>query len=242
MGKNNSSITRVQPLGNAIVKNHDLLDTLLADITDNRITTFEEFSDGHVFFSGHGGEKSLPPTPKHLLAIIDKMASDKSVREHMKKHDTSSASNKMQREKLFCLDPGMLAKSREEFKTWNTFEGDSFPDLFIENENNILIIEGKRTESNITTSTTYLKRRCQMIRHIENALYYCQEKKRVIAFYILEKNCGYENHCTKSYFEKSFDEETIRKDGELKETICNSFYGYTTWQNIGKLLNIEFPL
>ena len=41
-----------------------------------------------------------------------------------------------------------------------------------------------------------------MVRHIENALHHCNNAKQVIAFYVVEENCGYENHCVKEYIEK----------------------------------------
>jgi len=44
----------------------------------------------------------------------------------------------------------------------------SFPDLFIENDKYIVLVEGKRTEEDTTGSVSYLKNRSQMVRHIEN--------------------------------------------------------------------------
>ncbi len=241
MGKKNSSETRVKPLGNAILNNHGFVDMILSIILPNKLKSFGEFDVKDVFFTGHNKEKSLQPTEEHLSAIIDKIKTDVIFREYIKKKDKSSSTNRIKRRKLFELDPETLEKAKCHFETWNSFERPSYPDLFIENENNILIIEGKRTEKNITKKTTYLEHRSQMIRHIENALSYCHCKKRVIAFYIIEENCHYKNLCTKSYFKKSFDEETIKKNTMLRDKICESFYGYTTWQEIAKVLNIEYP-
>ena len=242
MGKYNSSETRVKPLGIAILKNHSSVDRILSIIMPNKLNSFGEFSNKDVFFTGHNKEKSLHPTQEHLSAIIEKIKTDESFREYIKKKDKSSSTNKKFRDSLFALDIETLEKAKCHFKPWNTFESPSHPDLFVENENNILLIEGKRTEKDITKKTTYLEHRSQMIRHIENSLCYCHGKKRVIAFYIIDENCGYENHCTKSYFKESFAEETIKKDTELENKICNCFYGYTTWQEIAKVLNIEYPL
>ena len=243
MGIYNSSETRVKPLGNAILNDHNLVDKILSIIMPNEPVSFGSFDNNKdVFFTGHNKEKSLSPTQEHLLAIIDKIITDESFREHVKKKDKSSSTNKLLRGKLFELDPETLGKAKCHFETWNKFERPSYPDLFVENENNILIIEGKRTEKDITKKTTYLEHRSQMIRHIENALSYCHCKKQVIAFYIIEENCHYKNLCTKSYLKKSFAEETIKKDTKLRNEICNCFYGYTTWQEIAKVLNIEYPM
>jgi len=63
----------------------------------------------------------------------------------------------------------------------------------------------------------------------------------VIAFYIVEKGCSYEGHCTKAYLEEELDNETIKKDEVTKQKIIDSFYGYTTWEDISRALLISFP-
>ena len=242
MGKFNSSETRVKHLGNAILGNHRLMDKLLSIIMPNKLESFGEFHNKNVFFTGYNKEKSLPPTIEHLSAIIDLIISDETFREYVKTKDTSTSTNKILRESLYNLKPEILEKAKCHFEPWNSFEGPSYPDLFIENENNIIIIEGKRTEKNITKSTKYLVHRSQMIRHIENAIDYCQGKKRIIAFYIIEETCYHKEECTREFFKESIEKETIKKNNKLKDDICNSFYGYTTWQKIAKVLNIEYPM
>ena len=79
-----------------------------------------------------------------------------------------------------------------------------------------------------------------MVRHIENALEYCKGKKNVLGFYIIEDACGYKDHCSKAFFKEEIEKETIKIDDNLKKAIVNSFYGYTTWQEISNNLNINF--
>ena len=202
MGKCNSSETRVKPLGKAIIGNHSLVDKILSIIMHNELESFGEFHDEDVFFAGHTKEKNLPPTKEHLSAIIDSIIADVNFREYIKTKDTSSSINKKRRESLYNLEPKTLEKAKCHFEVWNSFEGPSYPDLFIENDNNIIIIEGKRIEKGTTKSTKFLKHRNQMIRHIENAINYCQGKKRIIAFYIIEK--------TWRHIRKNVQENTLR--------------------------------
>ena len=240
MGKFNSSLTRVKPLGDAIINNHNLVNRLLSLVMSGDSVEMGDFNNSNVFYSGGQGEKALKPSPSHLAAIIEKIINDEKFRSYVRNKDKSTKNNKILRSKLFDLDLDTIEMAKSGFKEWNTFETDSYPDLFIENDKFIIVIEGKRTESDITRSTTYLPHRCQMVRHIENALEYCKGKKNIIGFYIIEDACGYENHCSKAFFKKEIEKETIKKEDNLKKTIVNSFYGYTTWQEISNNLNINF--
>lgn len=78
-----------------------------------------------------------------------------------------------------------------------------------------------------------------MIRHIEGALNY--SNKKVYAFYIVDKNCGYLNDLTKEALASQIDEETIKVSDNDKKQILDSFYGYITWQDINNIFpDIKF--
>jgi|GEM_PF-897617 len=265
MGKKNSSLTRVKPLGDEIIAKHALLGTLLSLVNANDIG---DFKNDNVFYKGKEGvgkEKSLPPSPDHLLAIIKKIDSDEEFRDYIKKRVKSYTKGKKTLEKRIALCEKHSEKHSETMEQaiadienkipqtkpwWCKFEGDSQPDLFIENDKYIVLVEGKRTERSLTDYTSYLEHRSQMVRHIENTLYYIEENygknaKRVIAFYIVEKGCGYEDNCEKAYLEKYLNNEldvheTINKDG-IKQAILDSFYGCTTWEAVSGDLRISFP-
>ena len=234
-------MTRVKPLGDAIVNNHNLVNRLLSLVMPDGTIEFGGFTDGNVFYTGGQGEKALKPSVCHLSAIIEKILNDEEFRLYVRKKDKSTKKNKICRDKLFNLDPETIGKAKFKFEVWNTFETESHPDLFIENDNQIIVIEGKRTEKDITSSTTYLPKRSQLARHIENALFYCNFRKKVIGFYIVEDTCNYIEHCTRENFRKSLELETIKKDDFLKCAIADSFYGYTTWQKISDDLKILYP-
>ena len=242
MGKHNSSLTRINPLGDAIINNHKLVNRLLSLVMSCDSFEFGDFNNSNVFYSGGQGEKALEPSQSHLAAIIEKIIIDEKFRSYVRKKDKSTKFNKILRNKLFDLDleTKEIEIAKSSFKDWNTFETNSYPDLFIENDKFIIVIEGKRIEPDITRSTTYLPNRCQMVRHIENALEYCKGKKTIIGFYIIEDSCGYKDHCSKDSFKEDLKKETIKKDDNLKSAIINSFYGYTTWQEISNHLKINF--
>lgn len=249
MRKKDSSLTRVAPLGEAILKNHRLVEALLQLLPRNPNITFGEFSDKDVFFSASPRkEKSLPPTKEHLTLIIEKIEHDEAFRNSIKELaiQSSTKKNRDNRILLFDLKPQTLAEAKKEIgnsvrKSWYMFEKYSYPDLFIENENFILLIEGKRTESSTTKELKYLAHRSQMVRHIENAIAHSKGKKPVIAFYIVDEGCGYENKCLPDGLAEDLKKETIQKSEATNNAIIDSFYGYTTWQAVSKHLGICFP-
>lgn len=254
MSEKNSSLTRVAPLGEAILKNHRLVEALLQLLPRNPNITFGEFSDKDVFFSASPRkEKSLPPTKEHLTLIIEKIEHDEAFRNSIKELaiQSSTKKNRDNRILLFDLNPQTLAEAKKKIgkpypnysikDCWHIFEGHSHPDLFIENENFILLIEGKRTEDSTKDIVTYLAHRSQMVRHIENAIAHSKGKKPVIAFYIVDEGCGYENKCLPDGLAEDLKKETIQKSEATNNAIIDSFYGYTTWQAVSKHLGICFP-
>lgn len=115
MSEKNSSLTRVAPLGEAILKNHHLVEALLQLLPRNPNITFGEFSDKDVFFSASPRkEKSLPPTKEHLTLIIEKIEHDEAFRNSIKELaiQSSSKENQVNRILLFDLKPQTLAEAK----------------------------------------------------------------------------------------------------------------------------------
>ena len=54
-------------------------------------------------------------------------------------------------------------------KQWFVLEGPSYPDAYLETDSIVLVVEGKRTEASTTTTTTFMKNRHQLIRHMDAA-------------------------------------------------------------------------
>lgn len=117
MSEKNSSLTRVAPLGEAILKNHRLAEALLQLLPRNPNITFGEFSDKDVFFStSPRKEKSLPPTREHFLCIIEKIEHDEAFRNEIKDkaiNNPKSLSTREKRKLLFGLDKETLYEAKD---------------------------------------------------------------------------------------------------------------------------------
>ena len=240
MGKYNSSVYRVRPLMEIIEKDSDAFLKLLS------LVNIPALGQPHTYqYDGEScSEKQLKPSKRHLSALIAYMAA---------KQHTSEVKNE-KRKALFFPDPEnpngraeacteALADLENTYDSlsprdrhWFLFEGFTHPDIFIEGEDYVIVCEGKWTEPSITTKTTHLSAdsefRNQMIRHIQGALN--DTDKKVYGFYIVDENCKYRDELKKECFRKQLETETIRISDSEKEKIFDSFYGYTTWQEIEK--------
>ncbi len=69
---------------------------------------------------------------------------------------------------------------------WCTFEGPTYPDAVIETPAAVIVVEGKFTESDITTHTTWMEGRHQMLRHMDGAWEKVHATKRVFGLFAVE--------------------------------------------------------
>lgn len=240
MGKYNSSIYRVRPLMEQVEGNQQNFLGLLALVGIGPLGVPQMYR-----YEGKPcGEMQLKPSKKHLLALIDYIA---------KKDHSDRAVKGGDRLALFFGDRPDRERARRKARAelnahydelspasrpWYLFEGFTNPDIYIEGEDYVVICEGKWTESHITTTTTYLsdkgEYRSQMVRHIQGALNHTG--KKVYAFYIVDADCGYTDDLSKKQLQLQLDRETIRLDDAEKKAILDSFYGYTTWQEIKAMI------
>lgn len=255
MGKNNSSEIRVAPFGEKLVENHDMVNSLLHLVGCSRIN-FGEFSNNDIYFSGNNanikkGEKALNPPKEHLKGIIDLIYSDAGARDYFKeaveKTHPKDEMVKENRLKLAACDYNLeyVYQEIENNNKWAILEGASKPDLFIESDRFILIVEGKLTEPHTTKSTTYLMKRNQMLRHIQGAIEYNKKNKqdkKIIAFYIVPDTFSEIKEIkNKDSFDEVINVESVKiTDQEYKDLIKSCYYGCTTWEKIEKKFKIEF--
>lgn len=240
MGIYNSSICRVRPLMECLENNYDAFLSVLSLVGIDSLSEPKNYRYDGVSCT----EKQLKPTKKHLLALINLMAT--------KQHGKAEINNQNRLE-LFFGEPDIRHAACERAKAeleakydkltarsrpWYMFEGFTHPDIFIEGDNYVIVCEGKWTEPNIKTTTTYLSApgeyRNQMVRHIQGALNYTN--KKVYAFYIVDAECKYTKDLSKESFARQLELETIQPDDVEKEKISDAFYGYTTWQAITEKL------
>lgn len=141
--------------------------------------------------------------------------------------DTKKSS--IERAKLFSNDENQkktalsnLEKQKLPQVAWYIFEGYTQPDIYIETRTTIIVGEAKRTEDKLTTETTWLKNRDQLIRHIDTVI---DSGKEVYSFFLVENKdlYNFENYSDIEYFKKSLphrDEKTLKKD-----------FRYILWRN-----------
>jgi hypothetical protein len=254
MGENNSSKIRVAPLGEFLLKHHSELNNLL-DLLGCGELDFGEFSNEDVLFSSvRRKEKSLNPSADHLEGILHAICTQEDTNAFF----INSVKTAMQHGRLKQkngekrLEFAAGAISEEDaiqavraHNIWAKLETASHPDLFIENGNCILLVEGKLTERGTTREVLYVPHRSQMVRHIENTIEYLREKgedKQIIAFYILPENfkSDISSLKQKQAIVEDMDSETVPIPDPIREKIAAAYFGCTTWEAVSQKLGIEF--
>ena len=243
MGRYDSSKYRVTPLAKLIEGNQTAFDSFLKSVRSEKTIpqlTCPKFAN--AYFYGEN-EKQLNPPKDHLIAIIEhvfiknfvKSASVKGKRADLYGLNGEDCRLKAKNEAIKLIEENYSNKILP--KEWYIFEGATNPDLYIEGDDYVIVCEGKWTESHITTKTTHLSNRSQMARHIQGVINYTN--KKVYAFYIVDKDCGYLNDLTEKAFKEQIKTETIKP--KRIDDIISSFYGYTTWQDLEKAIsNLNF--
>jgi len=131
-----------------------------------------------------------------------------------------------------------LLRSSPAPRAWYVLEGLTFPDAVIETPDATIVIEGKRTESGPTTSTTWLLGRHQIWRHID-AAWERRGRKRVFGMFIVEGQDGKEdvpelwNEATRQCLSsEALSSSFPHRSEEERAAISACFLGVTTWQAI----------
>jgi len=115
------------------------------------------------------------------------------------------------------------------------------PDVFIETRSHIIIGEAKRTESKLTTMTTWHGERDQMVRHIDAVI---DSSKQVLSFFLFSKIDFENNFAQKMQNYKSIEylKRSLphRKD-DIIEKIAGTFVGYSFSEDVGKKFSVKYP-
>ena len=238
MGEKNSSLTRVQPVFDYINLDIQKLNQFFS-LFDKKVSITSK-----IHFCKYGeNEASIKPPKELLLWCINNIDKLNSV-EFEKIKESDSTTNR-KRYALYTNDPATKQKALTELnnehlpqKAWFIFEGYTHPDIYIETKNEIFIGEAKRTESILTTSTTWMIERDQLIRHIDSVI---DSKKKVYSFFIFENPNLYnlENYKKIEYYKKSLP----HRDELETQKIMDSYIGFTTWEKINNLFDntIDYP-
>ena len=246
----NSSKTRVAPAFSKIMKNPEPFFALLNH--ECNIDCHSSTKIQTIMFAGKSHkepcEKQLPPRPDYLKELLKNFTQNANLSKLKGKTDETSlqrlalaknTSAKELNKALALVDQLDLRKSPS---AWYVLEGSTKPDVFIETDAFILVIEGKRTEHGPEIGTKWDPKRHQMIRHIEGALQYAylnskNNPKPVYAIYIVEESSVnrynwniYAAQDNKPYVDslphlyKNFPEEFAK--------VKKAFRGILTWQQL----------
>lgn len=245
MGIRNSSLTRVKPLFDFFGSDVSKLNQFFGLFNYNN----QRIEQNSLIEIRYGDfEKKIPPSKSLLIWILQNL-------NYLNKVDNYGVDNidsktYKKRKLLFSGDTKTLNEAVNIIKTkttlperdWYIFEGNTFPDIFIETSDSIFIGEAKRTEKNITTKTKWLSQRDQLIRHIDSLL---DQPKMLHSFYILEKN-EYLNGCYKEQMELYSKNDYFKlnlkhRSDPYIEKAFKSFIGFIFWDDIADSFNIQFP-
>jgi len=261
MGKKNSSLTRVRPLLNTLLQRDDFLDALLwpfntgLHISEPIECIYYEGQDLTIMSGALNSagckrsehEKALAP-PRSLLENLiknpEKMLNPEALKKggdkgiFEKRRQLLDGDSATKDKALACLEKDQdLTK-----KAWYIFEGSTCPDIYIETKSYILVGEGKRTERKLTTTTTWLQKRDQLIRHIDALL---DREKTILSFFIVDRNIsqkyGYDETLKKFRNIAYFQESLPHRSEKLVKRAMNSYIGYAYWQDYKERYGISFP-
>jgi hypothetical protein len=128
-------------------------------------------------------------------------------------------------------------------------EGLSQPDAYLETDELIVVIEGKRTEPTATKRTTWMPKRCQMLRHMD-AAWEIRGTKRVLGMMIVEAPNGacevspieyWQDDANKQVGPESMASSLPHRCALESEQIADGFLGVTTWQRVCAEFGITLP-
>lgn len=164
-------------------------------------------------------------------------------------HATSKTTRRNRR-KLLKRDPATvplalrLLKDSVARPQWYILEGKSQPDAYLETDDFILVIEGKRTERGQTTTTSWMAGRNQMLRHMDAAAWNAPKGKRVFGLMIVEGDSG--DHDWIKDCEAIVSKDVVTKSlphlgVSARQELARGFLGATTWQEVCKKFNLPWP-
>jgi hypothetical protein len=148
-------------------------------------------------------------------------------------------------------DPNVIAEAMrllgsdaiESERAWYVLEGPSCPDVFLETDDLIVVIEGKRTEAGPTTGTSWMPVRHQMLRHID-AAWDIGGKRQCGGFFIVEGNPEGEvpdhwlNAARQTLQPDVLSQSLPHRSPEVRIKMADAFLGVTTWQTVCRNLAI----
>lgn len=256
MGKQNSSRTRVVPVFDALMDKDPSGRTWLAALLG-----LGSRSAGQVDATAVGpllpdhprswgnNERRLDP-PKGLLHWLVANCSAPTS-------DTlwGGASTRAKRERLIAKDLEVVAEAHrllEEAsaaRRWYVLEGPSWPDACLVTDALFVVVEGKRTERKATATTTWMRARSQMLRHMD-AAWEVRDGRRVLGLMIVEGLGGADPTVPSDHWLKQAGNQVLEptlstslphRTRAERNQIASGFLGATTWQRVCAEFGLPWP-
>ena len=240
-----SRFTRVQPIFDEIQKQDNWLTSLL-DLSFHNSNHKAPPASPIIEKYWGDSEKTIKSPDEYLLWMI---ANTNKLKDKSPDFGTSKDDDTRRlRKELFQRNKDIYRKARKSIKentydTWCILEGPTNYDLFIETEDFFYIAEGKRTENQRTSDTTWNSNRDQMIRNID-CLFSYNTQKPIYAFYILEEQDGILLNKwpldIKYYTQKEHFKDSLPHRSEIEvDIIFESYIGHLTWQGLIEKFKID---
>jgi hypothetical protein len=206
MGSYNSSKTRVRPFFHDLIERDPTGETWLEPLLALPDRSNEAVPDpGHLLPAESAWddpprkERLLPPPRALLRWLIENPPSvrprdlqTRCPRKRQKRERLLVGDERVRREALALLDaaPAEVACSCELARPrcredWHILEGPTHVDAYLTTERFVILIEGKRTEPEPTTRTSWMSVRHQMLRNLDDA-WDRRDSRSAIGFFLVE--------------------------------------------------------
>lgn len=252
MGKFDSTKTRVTPVFDRLLMTDRNGETWLKKLLRLPNMSKSEFSQSN-FYPGkiencfYGNDEIKLEAPESLLIwLVQNLRLPEggmpraSKETERKRFDLIKKNNERIKQAI-----RLIKKNPKVSKKWFILEGKSQPDVYIETEKLIVVIEGKRTERKSTTSTQWMDVRHQMLRHID-AAWELKGSRDLYGFFIVESNELEENfNKWIEYSETTINDYVLEKSlphrsEKQRKSISEAFLGVTSWSRVCNELNINY--
>jgi hypothetical protein len=133
-----------------------------------------------------------------------------------------------------------LQERRPSSRAWYVLEGPSQPDVFLDTAESVVVIEGKRSEPDLKTSTAWMPVRHQMLRHLDAAWEHRQGRP-IYGLFIVESEEGAASvepsPAWHQAVEATIAEEVLQgslphRSPDERSQIAGALLGVTTWQAV----------
>jgi len=131
-------------------------------------------------------------------------------------------------------------------RAWYVLEGESRPDACLQTDRMLLVVEGKRTEPKATTTTTWMKRRSQLVRHMDSA-WEGRGNRRVFGLLVVEAQHvdrvppDWTRETDAEFSKANLVSSLPHRTPQERDDIAAGFLGTTTWQMVCRKLSLPWP-